>query len=212
MKKIFVCLAKSIRDGAFCIAGKEILPDGHIGKWFRPVGRKKEAIDNFPYDIGDIVSCDVDEYAPIFSQPENFILSESPNWEKKGVFENFKLLVDSPPLLWNIGNHSVNGTNDRVEEGCEIFSSLNFIYLSKSTFSKESHYYNGVSEIKPRLIFIYNGNNYSLRITCPKLSSLYWKSLNPDESLDLGPSYFTISLAKPWQGYSYKLVAGHVKI
>ena len=83
--KIFVCLGKSIREGGFCIAGKEIAENHRIESWFRPVGREKESIpryiDTECISVLDIVSCLVEAPAPTPTQPENFTLARYPNWK-----------------------------------------------------------------------------------------------------------------------------------
>ena len=40
MVKRIVCLANSRRPGGRCVAGKEILEDGQIGGWIRPVSAR----------------------------------------------------------------------------------------------------------------------------------------------------------------------------
>ena len=61
-----------------------------------------------------------------------------------------------------------------------------------------------------RMIFKYNDNEYFLVVTCLELSERYWSGLNVDETVEIGPSYITVSLAKPFYGFCYKVVAGHV--
>ncbi|WP_418734932.1 dual OB domain-containing protein [Desulfovibrio sp.] len=87
MLKKFICLAKSVREGDWCVAGKEVV-SGKITDWIRPIGREKEAltIDNFDFGVGSILSCNVDLHSPSNVQKENFIISEKPNWQSWGYF------------------------------------------------------------------------------------------------------------------------------
>ena len=38
--KKMICLAKSRKTGGFCVAGKEILNDGTVGQWLRPISAR----------------------------------------------------------------------------------------------------------------------------------------------------------------------------
>lgn len=216
MLKKFICLAKSARDGALCIAGKEVSSEGNAD-WIRPIGREKEAltINNLDFGVGSILSCDVDSHSPTEVQKENFVISEKPNWKNLGTFpkENLVNLLDSPDTLWEVGNNcsSAHGYNDRVAvNSCAITgNSLYFIKIDCAILVKKDQGYDGDSKKRMRIIFEYNGTEYSLVVTCPELSEKYWNELKIDETVKIGPSYITVSLAKPFYGFCYKVVAGH---
>lgn len=217
MLKKFICLAKSVREGAWCVAGKEVV-SGKITDWIRPVGREKEAltIDNFEFGIGSILSCDVDLHSPSDVQKENFIISENPNWQSWGYFPKDKLakLVDTPDTLWQVGNNcsSLHGVNDKVEEFSHIIvgNSLYFIMVDCVILAKQDESYDEKNRTRMRMTFHYNNYVYSLSLTYPHLSKYYWDKLEVGQSVILGPSYLTVSLAKPYRGFCYKVVAGHV--
>lgn len=217
MLKKFICLAKSARERAWCIAGKEVGSEGHAG-WIRPIGREKEAltINNLDFGVGSILSCDVDSHSPTEVQKENFVISEKPNWKNLDTFpkKNLVNLLDYPDTLWEVGNNcsSAHGYNDRVAENSYTITgnSLYFIKIDSAILIKKEQGYDGESKKRMRMIFKYNDNEYSLVVTCLELSERYWSGLNVDETVEIGPSYITVSLAKPFYGFCYKVVAGHV--
>lgn len=219
MLKRFVCLAKSAREGGFCIAGKEILANGVIGNWFRPIGRSEEALptaDCKLFKIGDVVACEVSNYVPSHTQPENYKVAQHPSWRIINTFpvQHFETLLDFPLTLWGTGCSSYHGRNDRIfyENASQFGNSLYFIKIDGATITKNDESFDGSTRFKMRLTFIYNNVDYCLIITDPKLSTPYWNRLQAGESTQIGPNYLTISLAMPYNNYCYKLVAGYVSI
>lgn len=218
MRKTFICLAKSARDNNLCIAGKELNPDGTLGSWFRPIGRVDEAVpaSECAFDMLDIVSCEVERHKPSSTQPENYILSSKPGWTVDGSFPMKKIatLCDNPPELWSTGADcsSYHGSNDKVaEEIAEKHNnSLFFVSLSSATIRKNDESWDSPKH-KLRFTFKYNQTNYTIAATDLVLSNLFWNTLAVGESAQLGKCYVTVSLAQPFQGYCYKLVAGYVE-
>lgn len=218
MQKKFVCLAKSARDGGFCIAGKEIDKNGNIGDWFRPVGRDVESLSasDCTFDIGHIVTCKVSNHAPSSTQSENYKIAQQPNWQTVAIFPkpNIASLLDSPQSLWStdFDSSSYHGVNDKVSQASATGNSLYFIKIAGGTITKQDQSYEGKQSIKLRLAFSYNDERYSLIVTCPDLSDNYWNKIQVGESEEIGPCYITVSLAQPFNGYCYKLVAGYAPI
>ena len=225
MKKVFICLAKSARDKAFCVAGKEILINGNriekIFNWFRPVGITSDAIpsSDFPFSIGDIVSCEVGSAKVELTQPENFILCNDAKWQKIGHIstsnaeKNYQLFEDRPDSLWGFGESSTNGINDKISEARapQYNASLYFIKAENPiVYKRDQSYYPEEGKIKTRLKFFYNNINYDLVVTDPSFTGNYRNVLSIGEEIKLDNFYITVSLAKPYNGYCYKLVAGHV--
>lgn len=220
MQKKFVCLAKSARQGGLCIAGKEILADGRIDNWFRPVGRTEESLParDCTFNVGHVVTCEVSEHVPSSTQSENYKVTQQPNWQTVGAFPRQRIdsLLDAPSSLWStgFGCSTRHGENDKVSQ--EIASatgnSLYFIRVSGATIAKKDESYEDMARVKMRLTFTYNNEQYSLIVTDPNLSTPYWNQLQAGESAEIGPCYLTISLAQPFNGYCYKLVAGYVSI
>ncbi len=220
MLKKFVCLAKSAREGGLCIAGKEVLDDGNVGNWFRPVGRIEESLPtrDCTFRIGHVVTCEVSEHTPSPTQPENHKIALQPNWQIAGGFpsQSVASLVDSPPSLWSTGFDcsSRHGVNDKVSQviATTTGSSLYFIRIDGGTITKNDESFDENQRAKIRLTFTYNSETYSLAVTDPALSGMYWNNLQVGESTEIGPCYLTVSLAQPFNGYCYKLVAGYVTI
>lgn len=225
MKKIFICLAKSAREGGFCVAGKEILIiDSHIKKvfnWFRPVGVTADAIPcgDFPFLIGDVVSCEVESAKLELTQSENFILCNDAKWEKIGhistrnVEKTCQLFEDRPDSLWGFGDSSRNGINDKISEvsASQYNASLYFVKAKNPiVYKRDQSYFPEETKAKIRLKFYYNNINYDLIVTDPSFTENYWNTLSVGEEMILDDFYITVSLAKPYKGYCYKLVAGHV--
>ena len=222
MKKLFLCLAKSAREGGLCIAGKEI-KDSKICGWFRPVGSEHESIpsNEFPFKIGDIVQCEIESPSPEPTQPENFILNNNAHWRKIDTLseDQKKLLCllceDTPINLWGTGYHTKYGLNDKIPEylaeGCK--NSLYLIKAKKCTIYKCNQSYNPEEpRFRIRLRFYYNNNMYDMVVTDSSLSLPYWNTLAAEDEVVLNDFYITVSLGKPFHGDCYKLVAGHVFI
>lgn len=221
MLKKFVCLAKSAREGGFCIAGKEILDNGSIGNWFRPIGRSEDALPaaNCTFNIGNIVTCEVSNHEPSPTQPENYKVALRPNWRILGSFPRryIDLLVDSPLSLWNTGVDcsSRHGLNDKIPQTsvpARNNNSLYFIKIEEGIVTKMDQSNERLQSIKIRLKFLYKSVDYSLVVTDPTFTSRYWNSLELGESTGIDSCYIAISLGKPFNNYCYKLVAGHVSI
>lgn len=221
MEKTFICLAKSVREGNLCIAGKEITDQGKISSWFRPVTDQQNAIpkEDCLFEIGDKVSCDVIKYSPISTQNENYVLSKNPNWTvvEKSYKINYSTLLDSPKQLWENNRNSTYGINDKSSASSKEVNgnSLYFIKLENAIIIKHSEPFdNEPNRKRLRLIFIYNKVKYSLIVTNTYLSELYWNKLEIDKEEEIGACYLTISLGKEYEktGDCYKLVAGYVKI
>lgn len=214
MLKKFICLAKSYKNGGYCIAGKEILPNGKIGGWIRPIHPEHNSIpmNNFIFDVGDIITFEISDKHKHRTQPENYILAENPGWKKSGKIDSgkFNLLIDTPNSLWGIGDgfSSKYGLNDRVHENIASShnNSLLFLFLPRAVVWKREQRSGEENKIKHRLNFIFNDVKYSLVITDPKLLNLYKEKLSLGNHEVINNIFVTISLAEPYYGYCYKLI------
>lgn len=215
-----VCLAKSFKEGARCLAGKEIGALG-IGEWVRPIGPpsdEKLYENNLVYRTGnpisvlDVLSLKVVGKSPHLYQMENKVLDRKFGFvfQRKFSWVNLKTLVDSDyESLWEVEGKmdfsSRKGHFDRVP--IQYLSgprnTLRLIYLEKSciVFGDSSK---GI--MKCRLEFNLKGVSYNLPVTDPEL----YKSLPTKGQgvCDLPPAYCCISLGEPYiDGRAYKLVA-----
>lgn len=220
MLKKFVCLAKSFREGGYCVAGKELLSDGRIGGWFRPVDRFADAlaVQACGFSLGDIVSCSVMRPVPEPMQPENFLLDRDPCLRAEGVFpfDQVHRLLDSPQTLWETegSSSSLHGLHDRIAASAAagVKNSLCFVRIAEGTLTKAEERYGEKQILKMRLAFAYNGVQYSLAVTDPELSGNCRNRQQAGEPEKIGPACLTISLTKPYHGFCYKLVAGYVPL
>lgn len=220
MRKLFICLAKSKKYDRFCIAGKEILPDGSIGEWIRPIHPETNSIPESDciFNIGDIVSVNISNKHPHNTQPENYLLAKNADWNIEGKLDKskFNLLLDDTNSIWGVGESccSSYGVNDKVEENLAIShnNSLLFLFLPKAIVWKRDQSTEIRNSVKLRLNFIFKNNKYSLVITDPTFSKKFWDRLSIGQHETIYNTFITISLGEPFHGYCYKLIAGHINV
>ena len=89
--KHIICLANSHRPGGRCIAGKEILSDGSVGGWIRPVSsgsteavsqRERQYEDGGEPNVLDVIGIPLKNASPNSFQKENWLLAPNVRWEK----------------------------------------------------------------------------------------------------------------------------------
>jgi hypothetical protein len=178
LKKI-ICLAKSHKISGYCIAGKEILYNGTIGGWIRPVSsRIFEEIskheckmnNNCETILLDIVKIPVMRHNPSYFQCENHLIDENITWKKEGVFQYGDLIniCDNPEYLWNPDNSSGSGIRDRIKES-DMEKINNSLYLISPTnltiYVKTEGEYFGNPRRRVRALFTYNGTQYKFSVT-----------------------------------------------
>ena len=125
--KQIVCLANARKGGERCIAGKELLPDGTLGGWIRPVSRARQdgalSLGERRYLNGeepallDIIELRVDDVEPADFQRENWTLGRDNQFKRVGLFTQSDLAsgLDSPEELWINGHDAPsNRKNSRV--------------------------------------------------------------------------------------------------
>ena len=181
-KKI-ICLAKSRRPGGFNIAGKELLDDGSVGGWIRPVSsRETQEIsseecrykDDSRLSLLDIIEIPFIKHQPRHFQGENFLIDDNYRWVKEDTFDFSKLLeiCDNPDALWTPHDSSSYGMNDRVEERFMDILKGSLYLITPGTLSidvqSESREF-GNPRRKVRVSFEYNGVTYIFPITDPTL-------------------------------------------
>ncbi len=221
--KRIVCLANSRKHSGRCIAGKEILRDGSIGGWIRPVSaRASEEVSEYEreYDDGsdprvlDVIRVPLKNALPKGFQRENWLLDPDYYWEKirRVGMNELTRLTDSVPALWMNGYSSGNGVNDRIPitgtSGIE--SSLRLIRVSNIELFVFAH---DTASGKPRRRvqghFRYNGADYGLWVTDPQYERAYLQK--PDGNYRIGECFLTVSLGDEYLGYAYKLIAAIIE-
>lgn len=136
------------------------------------------------------------------TQPENWLVQAGIPWRKVGEFPKAMLpaLVEKPKHLW-LNSES---RTDRVAKGYLSSyppeQSLYLINLEETILSRDP--WN-----KYRLSFRHGSAQYALRITDPDISLTVSSMLEGAASLSMRNTMACISLAPPFNGYHYKLVA-----
>jgi len=212
-----VCLANSRRPGGRCVAGKEI-KNGLIGGWIRPVSPRKgdglsivQVITTGGTEAAhlDIIDVPVVGEARSQFQTENLAIDPGKKWERVGRFPRGRIqeLQDTPEALWLNGDSSGAGENDRVEESvaaAALETSLHLIRPNTLQVSRDE----GFEKPQVRADFIYHDIAYRLVVTDLAVeASLAAKGMGPWE-IDPKRVLLCISLALPFKGHAYKLVAG----
>jgi len=215
-RKLIVCLAKSVKHGGYCIAGKEI----DSGQWIRPIShREDEEIriedcaceGNEQPRVMDVISVPILEPRPGSYQRENCLIDSGARWSKKGkmTWDDVVKFVDKiGGPLWLNGFSSYYGINDRVPEAntSSHESSLVLIrptnlYICVETEGEEF----GNPRRKTRAEFGYDGHQYKIAVTDPVIKDRFWSM--PGKHLMGSDDLLCVSLGEIHDGYAYKLAA-----
>ena len=216
--KRIVCLANANKEGARCVAGKELLPDGSPGDWIRPISDQRESgalvehervyVNRQEPALLDIVKIRVDSAKPESYQQENWVLTRASQCENEGqiTWADLTQFVDSPRELWINGDSSSSGNNNRIsaDNTTNMSNSLFFIKVDWVEITTGRSRY---GKQKKRGAFQHGalGRNYTFDVTDPAFEDKY---ANRTEKFTLGESFLTVSLAGEHDGYAYKLIAG----
>jgi hypothetical protein len=230
IKKEFVLLVNSIKNGQNCVAGREIIRHGNqlqLGPWIRPVSdhdhgavsTSEMLLENQEIpEFLDLLEIEVSENANDPTQPENWHLCSEKKWKKTGVFQLksvFDHFIENPSNLWkgncckldriDTAGYMGNGFNSSI---CIIKPEF-FVMEIFTTYNV----FEGRQQKRRRGKFSYNGETYDLAITDPDIDKKYFKPfpgnndgikqipLNPEKCL------LCISLAPEFNGFHYKLIA-----
>ena len=218
--KRIVCLANAHKDGERCIAGKELLPDGSLGEWVRPVSRaasgalsKPERIylDRTEPALLDIIEVSLDSPRPEFHQVENWLLTQNQQCKREGAFplEQLAVHVDSPEEIWT--RISTGHRDDRLpkEQADMQESSLLLIAVDGMEVTRGEKLH---GKVRYSGGFQYGtlGYNYKFVITDPAFEERY---ADKSGKFWIEQPHLTISLTDVHQrdGYAYKLIAGVIE-
>lgn len=206
MVKTIVILAKSIKKGGLCIAGKDI----ESKEWIRPV-HPSNPEGTIPLSICyrngcqvqlfDIVEIDFTKACPTICQPENVFYNEKTKWVKKGNIDPTTDLVDyvdNPNMIFYNNSRS-------VDEGS--LNSISSLYLVEVENLVAGWIYNGYyDKYQRKACFNYNDSYYQrIAVTDPGFSCL--KLPQDDKYYLINHSIITVSLTEPFNGNSYKILA-----
>lgn len=214
--KRIVCLANSRKHRGRCVAGRELV-EGKPGPWIRPISNRnkgeladKEMLlaDNTNLRLLDVVEIDFLSHRPHSCQVENHLIDTRRTWRKVGTFPTAQIgqLVDGSDSLWGARE---NQPTDRVpEEEADTFrSSLTFVELHSARV--EVACWRG--RTKASLIFQYRDESYKLVLTDPTVEAQFSSRSKGEYGLE-GPLFGCISLAEPFRGSRYKLVASLIRL
>jgi hypothetical protein len=159
----------------------------------------------------DIVEVTFLEPSPSGHQTENHKIDSHVRWEQKGRLarEDLSSLCDNPPTLWDNGESTKAGLNDRVNTSAagKLTSSLALIELEKLTLhvTSEGAFF-GRPRKRVRAEFSYKGVWYILLVTDPAIEAIYLAK--PEGDYVLADCYLCVSLAEAHtDNYCYKVVA-----
>ncbi len=206
--KKLVVLAKSIKHGAFCIAGKDI----ESYNWVRPVKDtpfKEEELCNLsnhtvPIKIFDVVEMTFIKENPLVFQPENELVDMNVEWKYLGEFQigDLNILIDGEnnDLLDQIKDHSIHKNNIKQ---LNLQNSLQLIRITNSNNARiiykldsSQRYY------KPTLKLDHRGISYTLPITDPTIPLSYKRR----ETKNLENAYVTIGIGEEYMNNHYIFV------
>lgn len=217
-----VCLANSRKLSGRCIAGRELV-DGRPGDWLRPVSnREHEEVSQRErqYENGkdpqvlDVIDVPLIEPRPRTFQSENWLLDPDYYWSKAGRLRASELAdyVDNDGPLWVNATSTRAGLNDeiRLDQANTLTSSLTLVHVPAvhiEVFRPGAAFGDMKRRVQAR--FKLGADDYWLWVTDPTYESRYLAQ--DDGEYALGPSFLTISLGEPYNGYVYKLVAAIIE-
>jgi hypothetical protein len=219
--KTIVCFANSRKTSGRCIAGKE-WQKGHPGEWVRPISNRTShevSEEERRYEDGqdprllDIVNISCKRHQPSPHQSENHVIDSDYYWEKQGrvSWKDLHAWLDSPDSLWDAGEGSYAGINNRVSVGQQNGTSLFLIRVEKLHLlvGKKAPQYSAKRSVQGE--FTYQGLVYRMDVTDPVIERDYLSK--PDGQYNIPHPVLCISLGDPYQAsvsnqsYYYKLIA-----
>lgn len=218
--KRIICLANSRKMSGRCVAGKEILRDGRVGGWIRPVSarddeevseRERRYADGGDPRLLDVIDVPVLDARPTRHQRENWLLDPQRRWKfvRRVRPSELAQLADPPAPLWVDGYGSSEGVNDRVHwrAASRLRDSLRLIWTDDIELSvsapRESQ---GDFRRVVRARFRYRGTDYGIRVTDPVYEDRYLEM--PFGEYPIGGRFVTVSLAeRAYYHFYYKLIA-----
>lgn len=226
MKKTILILANSIRCGGRCVAGRELTRDTsgkwQPGAWIRPVSpvgegelNSRNCIINVAGTDREVAPFDIVEIeligpAPDKYQCENWALDTTVpmKWIESATRSLLNACVENPTSLWH--NAGMNPRKISCEISKEVAPTANSLFLvrvNKAEFRKYVLYYGTGNSTKRLANFTYHDVLYQLPITDPMVEELFKPTPNGVSSFTKSQCLIVVSLAKPFKGMRYKIVA-----
>ena len=219
MEKYFICMAVSYKYGGKCIGGVELVKNGNSytivkvngqPKWVRPVtrGTQHGEIPNYisdQFNVMDILKVEDATPCPDCAQSENCYFS---NITKVSSFTKTSSSLD---MMCDSYHRLIFGNRGRaVTPECyaNLEYSLMLIKPDEVNFFMENRYNSDVKRL--RVSFTYNGTEYNLPVTDPKLCKQATSGV--DELNKSNSYYLTLSLGVQYEGWHSKLVANVISM
>jgi hypothetical protein len=207
--KRFVVLANSVKHApGRCVAGRELLRGANgtnrLGGWLRPVSLVGEGEllaqhcqieGRGAIKLLDVFDVSLDGPSNDPSQPENWIIDSHTPWKRVGTWPPNRRsdFYENPDDLWIEPNVKTDRVSPQFLARHPPQQSLYVIPLSNPMITKD-HW----DPRRHRLQFSHGAAWYALKITDPLLHT---------EADGSGPVAACISLAPPYEGFHYKLIA-----
>ena len=221
--KQIVVLANSRKTGGKCVAGVEF-NNNQFGQWIRLVSststKEVKEYDTLYTDrtyprLLDIAEVRLQgQRKNTDFQSENWRVDHRVRWKKIGrlSLDSLKCIVKPNGPLWFNNSSSYGYLNNRINEQyrSKLSDSLCLIRIKNPTFIVFNKSQDSTNR-KVKLKFEYEGSNYTLAITDPKIEQKAHR-VNIGEYMRPNSYYLSISLGEPFNEYIYKLVAGIIKI
>jgi hypothetical protein len=225
--KRIICFANSIKRGAHCVAGREILPGNVLGGWVRPIGTGAEDAllfgeqaygDRTSPRILDILDVHLAEHRPVGCQTENWLVDSTQRWVKVGQYQPADMvgLVENPETLFENAGDTYAGLNDEIPNVTADArpGSLLLVQVPELEIHVIAGFHAGATKVQAR--FEYRGIRYWLTVTDPVVKAEFQP--RGIGAHNLGACLVCISLAMPFNPndgqvyYRYKLVAGVIRL
>lgn len=202
-----VILAKSVKHGRHCVAGKSISKK----RWIRIVSNESGAelddshvmITNphgsFAVKPLQKVYVNIEKSVPLINQPENWLVDSQVKWTQnyKIRYADLGEYLDRPQSLWGVGD-KVNYSQILSGE-FRIEQSLYLVVVNRvRLYCRE---FNG--KARRRIEFDYNSQTYDLAVTDPNFDKLKVKY----ETLDNVILCISLGEPSPYDNHCYKIVA-----
>jgi len=234
IKKEFIIIVKSIKDGDYCVAGRAIerIASGArlLDRWIRPISSKSKtgAVSESEMTLSDsrqprfldVIQIEVDANEGCGVQPENWVLSDT-KWKKMGrvsLASTSDSLVETPDDLWCSNNCNTDRISTKSYFAKGFNSSICIVepeHLEMQIYCTD---YDGKSKQRRRAIMRYNGVDYNLPITDQDINKLYFTDFpNPGDKkktilLNSKRCLVAVSLTPEWKGYHYKIIGKIIEL
>lgn len=224
VRKSMIVLANSMKRSERCIAGRELLlVNGQtvLSSWLRPVSNHGEGeltllervnvLSNLEIGVGDIVDVSLDSQQSDPSQPENWLLFQSPSWtnaDPQFSAPALDQLEERPISLW-----AEPGTStDRCRDGWLAKNPpTQSLYVVRAEQLVVRLSVDPSGKVTRRCLFEFGGAKYDLSLTDPeaflRLGRHQPRPGTGVVDVPIGSVRICVSLARSFQGFHYKVVA-----